>query len=151
MAFSIHTSFLFLTGHYRVQTQAGAPSANLNLCVLFVPYISWTLGMDHIAQSRSISLVYSALCKGTWTEFHRPISIYAQDKISRIWKHKHSGNTGDRCGNPEANTCFRQRIYYSFSCFRRCVFNGTGTLFSTLPTDFRFRNHVLFPQSLSSE
>ena len=32
--------------------------------------------------------------------------------------------------------------------FRRCVFNGTGTLFYTFPTDFRFRNHV-FPQSLT--
>ena len=31
----------------------------------------------------------------------------AQDEISRIRKLKHSGNTGDRCGNPAANTCFR--------------------------------------------
>ena len=35
-----------------------------------------------------------------------------------------------------------------FSCFCRCVYNGTGTLFYMFPTDFRFRNH-LFPQPLT--
>ena len=35
-----------------------------------------------------------------------------------------------------------------FSCFRRCVYNGTGTPFYMFPTDFRFRNHV-FPQPLT--
>ena len=73
-----------------------------------------------------------------------------QDEKSSIRKLKHGGNRWLRCGNTAANACFRWRIHYGFSCFRRCVFNGTGTLFLHVqfPTDFCCRNHV-FPQSLT--
>ena len=56
--------------------------------------------------------------------------------------------TRDSVAETAANACFRYRIHYGFSCFRRCVYNGTGTLFYMFPTDFRFTNHV-FRQSLT--
>ena len=42
-------------------------------------------------------------------------------------------------GDSVAETQRQTRVHYGFSCFRRCVFNGTGTLFLHVSDRFPFQ------------
>ena len=64
---------------------------------------------------------------------------FPQDENAEIRKLKHGGNRRLCCGNTAATFCFRYRIHYGFSCFRRYVHNRTGALFNNVSDRFRFQ------------
>ena len=66
----------------------------------------------------------------------------SQDEIARIRKQKRGRNMLNRSGNTTDNLCFRYRFRDVFSCFRCCVYNGTGPLFVHVKHNGNMELHV---------
>ena len=112
---------------------------NLSLC-FSVPGVFWRNSLREYVPAISDSIL-AKFAQILWERFrifwNAVLTIVkawnmceiSQDEKSSIHKLKHGGNTWLRGGNTATNACFRCRIHCGFSCFRRCVYNGAGTLF----------------------